>query len=65
MKLVFDDKSNDSELEIVIFGNFVRLNIINDGVFATIELENEDFFKICKLYSLYYDETPGFEHLEY
>ena len=65
MTLLFEDLKDDAQLEVSIFNNLVLLKITNKEEVAIIELENEQFLKLSKLFVSWYNEDPGFENLEY
>ena len=65
MTLLFEDLKDDAQLEVSIFSNLVLLKITNKEEVAIIELENEQFLKLSKLFVSWYNEDPGFENLEY
>jgi hypothetical protein len=65
MTLLFEDLKDDVQLEVSIFSNLVLLKISNSQEVLSIELENEQFLKLSKLFVSWYNEEPGFENLEY
>ncbi len=63
MNLLLEDRADDWKLVVTIFSDSVLLKTTNGDSVSIVDLESENFYKLCKLYVSWYNEEPGFEHL--